>query len=207
MRPSKAMLSCLVVAATLWLGVGCRSVETTQSESQPSTARTPAPPSVGQGGGETPEGRGREITATPAITVVTSALEVETPAPESDDRAREAERLTVRATGAAGSTPAPSAIPTQASDQLGQLTESNEAEVWAAVTARWPPGEWDRAMRVAWCESRFQSWAAEPSGSHFGIYQMDSSLHGPVPSDIDGQVQQAYELWAQTGDWRHWSCS
>jgi hypothetical protein len=47
----------------------------------------------------------------------------------------------------------------------------------------------------------------EPGGAHFGIYQVDPSLHGPVPSDIDGQAQQAYALWAQTGDWRHWSCS
>jgi len=78
--------------------------------------------------------------------------------------------------------------------------------VWVAVTARWPAEEWERAMRIADCESDFRPWAAEPGGQHFGIYQVAPSLHGAVPSDIDGQAQQAYELWAQTGDWRHWIC-
>ena len=201
----------LAILAVLVLLVGCRSEDSRASAragfSSPSTARTPAPPSVGQGGGETPEGRSGESTATPAITVVTSALEAETPALESDDRAREAERLTVRATGTAGSTPAPSAIPTQASDQLGQLPEPNEAEVWAAIQRHWPVSEWETALRVATCESggTFNPAIVGAHGEQ-GIWQIRAIYHGTVPADIAGQASQAAGIWAKWS-WAPWSCA
>ena len=84
---------------------------------------------------------------------------------------------------------------------------SLEAQVRAAVQAYFPASEWERALRVAKCESRYLPWAVEPGGAHFGVFQVDPSLHGAAPPDIDGQVRQAYELWARTGDWRHWSCA
>ena len=82
---------------------------------------------------------------------------------------------------------------------------SLEAQVRAAVQAYFPASEWARAMRVAWCESRFQPWAVEPGGAHFGVFQTDPSLHGPVPVDIDGQVRQAAAVW-RAGGWAMWSC-
>ena len=202
----------LAILAVLVLLVGCRSEDSRASAragfSSPSTARTPAPPSVGQGGGETPEGRSGESTATPAITVVTSALEAETPAPESDNRAREAERLPVRASGAAGPTPAPS-TPTSVKAADGQYSAAEgslEAEVWAAIQVYFSASEWATAMRVARCES---GGTFDPAivGAHGerGIYQIRPEFWGSVPPDIDGQTAMAASIVARHF-WIPWSC-
>ena len=191
----------LAVLAGLVLLVGCRDAQPGHGSASTVTsavlpASSPVITPVGGGGGETPEGRAGEITATPAITVVTSALEAETPAPESDNRAREAERLTVRATGAAGPAPAPSATYATA-----------EAEVWAAVQIYFPASDWAMAMRVARCESggTFNPAIVGKAGEQ-GIWQILAVYHGAVPADIAGQAAQAARIVA-AHSWAPWTCA
>lgn len=93
----------------------------------------------------------------------------------------------------------------QPSDLSGQLAGSLEAQVRASVERWFPASEIQTAMRVAYCESRYQPWAAEPGGRHFGVMQVDPSLWGAVPGDIDGQIQQAAVVW-RAGSWAMWSC-
>lgn len=81
--------------------------------------------------------------------------------------------------------------------------ESLEAQFRAAVERYFPASEWATAMRVAWCESRYQPWAT--NGEHTGVFQVTARFHGAVPSDIDGQVQQAAGIVAREG-WQPWSC-
>ena len=80
---------------------------------------------------------------------------------------------------------------------------SLDAQVWAAVERYFPASEWATAMRVAWCESRYQPWAT--NGEHTGVFQVTARFHGAVPSDIDGQVRQAAGIVSREG-WGPWSC-
>ena len=191
-----------VILVALVLLVGCRSMETTQRESQPSSARTPAPPSVGQGDGETPEDRDWESTATPAITVVTSALEDVTPVPESDDQAREAERLTVQATGTAGPTPAPSAS-----------YEAAEVEAWAPLqVSPWPVSLQGTVLCLIQRESKGDASAVGGAGE-VGLLQIHPVHAGWLATlgyswgslfDPATNIAAAWELFKKAGGLSPW---
>ena len=180
------MPAILVVMVLL---VGCRDAQPRHgpeaamtSEALP--ARAPVTPSVGQGGGETPEGLSGDV-ATPAITVVTSALESADPEPGGDSR------------------------DTGAADQSFAVSASyaaTEDEVLAAVQAYFPASEWGRAMSVAECETggTFNPGLIGAHGEQ-GVYQVLAVYHGSVPSDITGQVAQAAGIVAREG-WQPWSC-
>ena len=88
----------------------------------------------------------------------------------------------------------------------GSLYQDNEEQVRAALEALWPASEVERAMRVSWCESRYDPAAVEPSGDHIGTFQVDPSFWGPVPTDIWSQVAQALVVF-QTQGWSAWSCA
>lgn len=169
--------------------------------STPRASLTPRPPAVGQGiGAERASLAGEH--ETPATMVAEEMSDgrqsIQTPAPA--------------ATIVASSQPvvvAPtlqSATPTVVVSSLAPPTGSLEEQVRGAVEAYFPPSEWATAMRIAWCESRYQPWAAEPGGNHFGVFQVDPSLWGAVPADIDGQVRQAAAVWL-VGGWAMWSCA
>ena len=176
-----------VLASGLVTAVGCRAGETTDGgpriggPSSSPVAVTPRPPTVG--GGTAPDGP-LEPQPEPATVQATSAL---TASPEPTARLPPLQEPT--AVGAAGA------------GGVGDL----EAQVRAAVERYFPPAQWTKAMRVAWCESRYQPWAVEPGGAHVGVYQLDPSLHGAVPADIEGQVRQAADLWRRAG-WGPWQC-
>ena len=65
----------------------------------------------------------------------------------------------------------------------------------------WPCQE---ALAVAWCESRFDPEAVGAYGER-GLFQTHPAFWGPVPPDPQGQVAQAYAIWAEHG-WEPWSC-
>lgn len=65
----------------------------------------------------------------------------------------------------------------------------------------WPCGE---ALRVAWCESRFDPQAVGEAGER-GLFQVLPHVWGPVPAEPAGQVAQAHEIWQKHG-WRPWTC-
>ena len=93
------------------------------------------------------------------------------------------------------------------------LARSDEA------AAHWQPGahnvqhavrdafgsRWREAMHVAWCESRFKTWAT--NGQYRGLFQMGSHEraiygHGPDPWS---QARAAARYWRATGrDWSPW---
>ena len=184
-----------VLASGIVAAVGCRAGETTEGGRQMSgpssspVAVTPRPPTVGGGTVEIAAALEATTTATPepaalAITPTDNPTPVaRLPPPQSSPSA-----------------PTPPAAPLEP-PAGGDL----EAQVRAAVERYFPPAEWTKAMRVAWCESRYQPWAVEPGGAHVGVYQLDPSLHGAVPADIDGQVRQAADLWRLAG-WGPWQC-
>ena len=162
-----------------------------RADSEAVPARSPAATTEAvsvDGGGE--DGSGWTATwiagsPTPASTVTSQALQA---APS--------------ATAYAAIDPVP-AIPPAASRL--PATSDLEASVRASVERWFPASEWEWAMRVAYCESRYQPWAVEASGDHIGIFQVAASIWGPVPSDIGGQVAQAAEVLRQGGRGM-WSC-
>ena len=200
-----------VVVAVLAFGivaaVGCRAGESTEGgpriggPSSSPVAVTPQPPTVG--GGTAPDGL-LEPSPEPATVQATSAL---TASPEATAGVAQSGEQAAFNRPVAGSIPAASTTTPVASAPAVETprAESNESQVRAAVERYFPPAEWTKAMRVAWCESRYQPWAVEPGGAHVGVYQLDPSLHGSVPADIDGQVRQAADLWRRAG-WGPWQC-
>jgi len=82
----------------------------------------------------------------------------------------------------------------------------------AEAVAVWFPEQQEKAMRVFMCESRGDPTAVSPNGMYYGVSQTDPTLHGPVPSDVFGQVAQARKIYlatynVATGEiygWRPW---
>jgi len=64
-----------------------------------------------------------------------------------------------------------------------------------------------QALRVAWCESRFRTTAA--NGQYLGLFQMGATArarygHGPDPWT---QAEAAFRYFADSGfSWGPWSC-
>jgi hypothetical protein len=76
----------------------------------------------------------------------------------------------------------------------------------------WPDDSEDKAVQVAWCESRFDPGAT--NGSHRGLFQMNWRLHWKraFPFGADGlydpvvNIQAALSLFIDVG-WSAWSCA
>lgn len=184
---------------------GCRAGTVTEGgpriggPSPSPLAVTPQPPRVGGGTVEvvqelieatpTPTEEPTAIAATPIATVTPLARLPPPDAARSGSSGDEERREQPPQVVTSGTTPG---------DPL-------EAQVRAAVERYFPAAEWETAMRIAKCESEYQPWAVEPGGAHFGVFQVDPSLHGAVPDDIDGQVRQAADLWSREG-WGPWQC-
>ena len=85
-------------------------------------------------------------------------------------------------------------------------------DLWAAVVAAFPPGEWWRAAVVAWCEAR-QDPATDTGNGHYGLYQFSlgtwRSVGGeglPSEASLQEQVARAARLHAARG-WQPWACA
>ena len=65
--------------------------------------------------------------------------------------------------------------------------------------------ECDRAMRVAYCESRFVAEATNKAGPYIGLFQVwDRHVEEPwMLYDPIYNTQIAYQLWLERG-WRPW---
>jgi soluble lytic murein transglycosylase-like protein len=98
------------------------------------------------------------------------------------------------------------AVGTAAAEQL------NEDQIWAVAAEAFPGDQVEKAVAVAWCESRFDAEARAPYG-YLGLFQVDPWLHGwraerrfgPGASLTDPRVNAAVaaELFAESG-WRPW---
>lgn len=64
-----------------------------------------------------------------------------------------------------------------------------------------------QALRVAWCESRYRTWAS--NGQYLGLFQMGSyarSRYGHGPGSW-AQARAAYRYFSDSGrDWSPWQC-
>ena len=76
-----------------------------------------------------------------------------------------------------------------------------------AIIAHFFPEQPDFAYGVAHCETggTFNPAAVGALGER-GIFQVRPEYHGPVPSDVWGQVAQARRIYLAQG-WRPWSCA
>lgn len=64
-----------------------------------------------------------------------------------------------------------------------------------------------QALRVAWCESRFDVWAR--NGQYLGLFQMGSyaRAHYGHGNDAWAQSRAAYRYFVASGrDWSPWTC-
>lgn len=176
-----------------------------RAQSNPAPARTPEPLEVGivGGGGAwvTAEGLPDTLTPSPTVTATESVVQgVASEAPQSPQSS-----VTVTQALQQYSAPAPTVKASEPTSATLSGQSSLEAQVYAAVQAYFPASEWAKAMRVAYCESRYEPTAVESGGHHVGVWQVDPDLHGSVPADIWGQTEQAYRVWIQQG-WGAWSC-
>lgn len=206
--PAGIALSAVIVLAT----VGGRGPEPRVSEplSETAPALTPRPPVVGGGVEVAPlEGTGvtPRLVMTPRAESSAVVTQLVLTATVTSTTVVDAVPATPPATArlpppvASPEAPLPSAV-------LGQTGGSSyEAEAIAAIAAAFPASEQAKAYRVSSCETggTFWPWAAEPGGHHFGIFQVDPSIWGPVPADIEGQARQAAGIVAAHG-WSPWSC-
>ena len=91
-----------------------------------------------------------------------------------------------------------------ASDYPSPVPAPTPSTLRAAIEAAFPPSEWERAHRIAMCESGGNPAAIGRLGER-GAFQVRPEYHGPVPADLHGQAQQAARIWREQG-WRPWSC-
>jgi len=64
-----------------------------------------------------------------------------------------------------------------------------------------------QALRVAWCESRFDVWAR--NGQYLGLFQMGSYARARYGHGNDpwAQSRAAYRYFVASGsDWSPWTC-
>jgi hypothetical protein len=69
----------------------------------------------------------------------------------------------------------------------------------------WPKAQRGTALAVAWCESRFETWAR--NGQYWGIWQLgkhERAKYGYGPTAL-AQARGAVRLWRARG-WEPWSC-
>lgn len=72
----------------------------------------------------------------------------------------------------------------------------------ALAASQWPPELWAMVAAVVYCESRGRTDAVAPAG-YTGLMQVDPALHGPVPADAVGQLNQAFGVYLAQG-WGAW---
>ena len=127
-------------------------------------------------------------TTTTTTTTLPPALAVNATWGERSDQVRWLQRtLRVTADGVYG--PATAAAHTEALDAYGMTTDhvpspppttaprpaaasgDVPAELLAMVQNLWPEDQWQRALRVAWCESGYRVDAANPTSSARGVFQ------------------------------------
>jgi len=84
------------------------------------------------------------------------------------------------------------------------------ADIAAAIRAYdW---DYDEALRVAWCESRWRARTISPTGD-YGVFQVNFRYHGWRVGgvaerllDVETNVRVAHDIWAEQG-WVPWRWS
>ena len=66
------------------------------------------------------------------------------------------------------------------------------------------------AVKVAWCESRWDTTAVGDAGEH-GLFQIIPRYWAPIKpegSSFNPRVntEWAHRIWSQTRSWKHWTC-
>ena len=70
----------------------------------------------------------------------------------------------------------------------------------------------DEALRVVYCESRFQPGVVSPDGRNWGLFQVNlvhlARVGGDTTALLDPatNVRVAYDIYRDAGGWRPWSC-
>ena len=82
--------------------------------------------------------------------------------------------------------------------------EAREREFIAAVVAEFHPRDWQKAIQVGACESRYDPGAIGALGER-GAWQVQPAVWGPVDSDVRLQARQAAAIVAIAG-WKPWAC-
>lgn len=209
----------VIVGLAMLLG-GCRgaasrgepSVEATAAPRE-TTSRlevTPRPPMVGTGPGPVLAPRGiaplhralayAEAARIQAATyeylaaIAMQRVEEATPEPTAAATPEYAETVVVQATRQA----------TPVVVEVAPLPPSGSLEQ-AIAASDWPASLWGAVESVVMCESRGQTGAVSPGG-HLGLLQVDPSLHGPVPADAVGQLNDGYDVYLEQG-WAAWECA
>lgn len=108
----------------------------------------------------------------------------------------------------ATATPAPIATPTPAPATTTTYATRSAVSMPALETAlaatSWPRELWPTVERIVACESSGNTAAYGPGG-YVGLMQVDPRLHGAVPADAVGQLEQGYEVYVKQG-WGAWGC-
>jgi uncharacterized Zn-binding protein involved in type VI secretion len=120
-------------------------------------------------------------------------------------------------TDAAGSAPAVSEVPTTAAATSSSLRETgwlSSVQVRELVSRYFPSGDVNRAVRMAWCTSRFDPDAIHPSNGTIGLFQLDpgtfaeaAQAAGLPEADIfDLEANTAVAAWIvyQGNGWGTW---
>jgi hypothetical protein len=96
----------------------------------------------------------------------------------------------------------PTLEPTEVATAAPAPATSSLQEALAA--SQWPAELWPTVERIVRCESSGNTAAYNPAG-YVGLMQVSPSLHGPVPADAVGQLNQGYEVYLKQG-WGAWGC-
>lgn len=98
---------------------------------------------------------------------------------------------------------------------VAEADRNNPHAVELLVRLRWMgTGQENRAVRVAYCESRLRTGAVSPSGGHLGIFQLSTRYHAwrfeamgfPVAfQSAWPNINAAFHLWQEQG-WGPWQC-
>lgn len=91
-----------------------------------------------------------------------------------------------------------------------------EQAVWVHFYANGSPQLHAQAQRIVQCESEWNPRAVNPRSGTAGLFQLhpihraefERSTGQPWSARFEPIWNAAYAkyLWAQTGDWRHWTC-
>jgi hypothetical protein len=71
----------------------------------------------------------------------------------------------------------------------------------------WPERLCAEALRVSWCESRWQTDAR--NGQYRGLFQVSAHWRAAVPGfgrSAAEQARHALRVYRRTGGWGHWEC-
>lgn len=86
----------------------------------------------------------------------------------------------------------------------------SEGEVREMVEVFFPASQVEKAVAVAWCESRFDPEAENPRSSAGGLFQfLDDtweSVGGGDKHDPWLSTHHAARLWGESESWDDWSC-